>query len=310
MKEIAYEKPESAKKETVWEKKKKPVQSSLATVRTFRADVQELIKEKGTTLTDVAMAEAARRESRGETRFPIEETNVHLGRIILILVFVLAFGLGVGGYALFGGNIGGFFGKVATSTAPVPTTDDLKVDISNSPREQVLADISIAFGKTYLPTGEKRAIVFVTNDESGDIRSATKEEFFTAVSNAKLPDQLLLSLDSRFSYQVYSSSTLSGVITLGSRSYPNTFAAMLDWEPEMAGIFIPVLDPFYNRKLILSLRERKFKDEQGWGVGIRTLSDLDGIPVLSYGFIDKRTLVIAGKPDSIHAIISANTQNK
>ena len=303
MKEIEYEKPDFEKTVAEWQKKKKPP-PHLATVRTFRADVQELIKEKGTTRTDVAMAEAARRESRGEARFPVEEEGSHLGRIILILLFILAFGLGVGGYALFGDHIGSLFGSAGTSTPPMLTTDDIEVDLANSPHEQVLADISIAFGKTFLPTGARRSIVFITKDEGGDSRKATKEEFFTAVAKQKVPGALLTSLDTQFSYQVYSSSTLSGIIILGSRSYANTFAAMLDWEPEMADALIPVLDPFYNRKSIRDLQDRKWKDEQYGGISIRTLYDLDGIPVLSYGLINKRTLIIAGKIDGIRSIIS------
>ena len=309
MKEIEYEKPDFEKRADEWQKKKKPP-PHLATVRTFRADVQELIKEKGTTKTDVAMAEAARRESRGETRFPVEEEGSHLGRIILILLFILAFGLGVGGYALFDNHIGSLFGNTATSTPPTPTTDDIEVDIANSPREQVLADISIGFGKTMLPTGARRSIVFVTKDEGGDTRTATKEEFFTAIGNQKVPATLLTSLDAQFSYQVYSGSTLSGIIILGSRSYANTFAALLDWEPDMADALIPALDPFYNRKSIRELQGRKWKDEQYDGVSIRSLYDVDGIPVLSYALINKRTLVIAGKTDGIHSVIAEKTAAK
>lgn len=113
----------------------------------------------------------------------------------------------------------------------------------------------------------------------------------------------MLSLDRQFTYQVYSSSTLAGIITLRSRSYPNTFASLLDWEPEMAEILIPALNPFYNRKSIHDLYDRKFRDEQYGGVAIRTLYNLDGDSVLSYGFVDKHTLVIAGNYDAVRSVI-------
>lgn len=300
MKEIEYNKSNFEK--ATAEKDMKP-HSNIPTVRTFRADVQELIKEKGTTRTDVAMAEAARRETRGEKRFPVEEEGVHLGKIILLLILVLAFGLGVGGYALFGTHLGSFFGSTATSTSPTPTTEDIEVDLTDSPREQVLADISIAFGKTYLPTGGRRTIVFLTKDGDGTLRKATKEEFFSAVSSQAMPPALFLSLDGQFTYQVYSSSTLSGVITLGSRSFSDTFASVLDWEPEMTKMLIPALDPWYDRKNIIGLSERKFKDEQYQGVGMRTLYDLDGDSVLSYAIVNKRTLIIAGKIDGVRSVI-------
>ena len=285
-------------------------QISKPAVRTFRDDVQELIKERGETRTSIAFAEAARRETRGEKRFPVEGEPSHLGRVILILVFVLAFGLGVGGYALFGNHINSLFGKTATSTPLTPTTKDIEVDLTNSPREQVLADISIAFGKTFLPTGQRRTIIFMTKEEDGNSRKATKEEFFAAISVKKAPNALFRSLDSQFTYQVYSSSTLSGVILLGSRSYADSFAATLDWEVDMASELIPALDPWYDRKLLRNLEERKFKDELYKGVAIRSLYDLDGNSVLSYGFVNKRTLVIAGKIDGIRSIIEQNELTK
>lgn len=303
MKEIDYDKPRE-----VGGGERKP--SAKPAVRTFRDDVQELIKEKGETRTSIAFAEASRREARGEKRFPVEEEGSHLGRVILILFFVLAFGIGVGSYALFGNHLNSLLGKESTSTPPIPTTDDIEVGLANSPREQVLADISIAFGKTFLPTGQRRAIVFTTIDESGDSRKATKEEFLSAISTKKVPSALYRSLDTQFTYEVYSSSTLSGVITLGSRSYADSFAATLDWEPDMAEALIPALDPWYNRKNILNLTGRKFKDEQYKGTGIRTLYDLDGNSVLSYGFINKRSLVIAGKIDGIRSIIEQEEQQK
>ncbi len=302
MKEIHYEGPPAEKESEEWEKKKK-VLGKLATVRTFRADVQELIQEKKVTKTSIALAEAGRREARGETRFPSESDDTHLGRIIFILVLVLAFGLGVGGYALFNTHLSSLLGKQSSTSTPTATTEDLRVNLANSPREQALADISIAFGKTYLPTGERRTIIFLTTDEQQGEHRVTPIEFFSALQEIPAPEALTISLDSTLTYQVYSSSTLSGIIVLRSRAYANTFAALLEWEPRMANQFIPILNPLYSKKRIKELRNRPFKDGQILGVAVRELSDLDGISVLAYGFIDKKTLIIAGTTDALRAMI-------
>lgn len=297
MKEIDFDRPIEKKEE---------IHGTMAspTVRTFRADVEDLIKQKGTTKTDVVLAEAARRESRGETRFPIDTDEPQLGKTIFILLLVLAFGLGVGGYALFGTRMGSLIGNSATSTPAIPTTGDITVDIAGSPREQVLADISIAFGKTYLPTDGRRIIIFSTKNTAGDEMRASYKDFFASVMEHQPPASLDTSLESSLTYQVYSSSTLSGIIILSSRSYPNTFASMLEWESDMAAALIPALDPLYNRKSVQELRGRKFSDEQYRGVNIRTLTNLDGNIVLAYGFIDKKTLIITGTIDGMYAVIS------
>ena len=157
MKEISYD-SSRFDKENEEQSKKKPQSrgsSKAPSVRTFRADVEGMIQEKGVTKNEITMAEAARRESRGESRFPVEEEGSHLGRIIFILLLVLAFGIGTGMYALLGTKVSLPFFSVATTTPP--TTDDVSITIYNSPREQILADISLSFGKTALPGGGERS---------------------------------------------------------------------------------------------------------------------------------------------------------
>ena len=177
MKEISYDGPGLEKEEEAWAAKHERSTGSTKapTVRTFRADVEDLIKEKGTTKSQIVMAEATRRESRGERRILHEEDDSHLGRIIFLLVLVLAFGIGVGAYALLGVKFSIPFLNTATSTiaTTTPTAEDLGILISNSPREAVLADISIAFGKTSLPADTKRQVIFMFKDASGTARPAT-----------------------------------------------------------------------------------------------------------------------------------------
>ena len=160
MKEIEFDVTAFEKTESEDENKAKPV-SKIPTVRTFRNDVQDLMKEKTISRSEVAMAEAARREARGEKRFPVEEDASHLGRLIFILFLVLAFGVGVGAYALIGMRFS-LPGMSATSTAEHSVTvSDISISLTNSPHEQILADISIAFSKTSLPTGGSRSLVFL-----------------------------------------------------------------------------------------------------------------------------------------------------
>ena len=69
--------------------------STAPTVRTFRADVEELIQKKGTTKTQIIMAEAEEKGKRGEHRVLHKQENSHFGRIIFLLSLILAFALGI-----------------------------------------------------------------------------------------------------------------------------------------------------------------------------------------------------------------------
>ena len=308
MKEIEFDITAFEKKESQLEKKDKPV-SKVPTVRTFRNDVQDLMKEKTVSRSSVAMAEAARREARGETRFPVEDDKSHLGRMIFILFLVLAFGLGVGAYALIGMRFS-LSGQHATSTPKQdPTVSDISITLTNSPNEQVLADISIAFSKTSLPTGGSRSLVFLVSDKNGG-RKATLSEFFKAVEQNSIPDALTSSLANDFTYHVFSNSTLSGVLMIESRSYPDSFAAMLDFESGIARAIIPALDPWYDRKSIPRLDGRQFKDIRIGTHDARVLYDIDGAQLLAYAFVNKKTLVIAGAADTLTEILTSSELTK
>jgi hypothetical protein len=313
MKEISYNGPSFDKEEDDWAKKKtRSVGSTKApTVRTFRADVEELIQEKGTTKTEIAMAEADRRERRGERRVLREEDDTHLGRIIFFLMLILAFGVGVGAYALIGTKLSIPFMETATTTAPIPvaTTEDLGIIITDGPREQVLADISIAFGKTSLPTGQSRTINFLKKDASGVSRPATTAEFLSAVVLPQSSKEIIKSLNESFTFSVYSGTTLSGVFMVSSRYYANTFASALEWESTMGNDLIPVVNAWYDRAYVKETSKRHFKDERVGSFDIRALTDATGNIVLAYGFLNKKTLVIAGNREALLATLIAHSQD-
>ncbi len=301
MKEISYDSSRFDKENEEQNKKHTQSRGSMKapTVRTFRADVEGMIQETGVTKNAITMAEAARRESRGESRFPVEEEGSHLGRIIFILLLVLAFGVGTGVYALIGTKITIPFLSVATTT-PV-TTDDVSIDIYNSPREQILADISLSFGKTALPGGSERTVNFLTKSTSGDSVPATLQQFLKAINAARASLSLPTFVDPEMTYHIHSGVALTGVIALRTRSYPDTFATLLEWEPDMANDLVPVLNPWYGRKDLKDLDGRMFRDEQIGTINVRILSDVRGNSLIAYAFVNKKTLYIAGNRDSLAA---------
>lgn len=305
MKEISYEGTSFEKEESEWAQKKERSKGSLKapTIRTFRADVEDLIQEKGTTKTQMVMAEATRREQRGQSRVLREEDGSHLGRVIFLLVLVLTFGVGVGAYVLLGSRVSLPFlpAKPAPVEKPV-TSDELPIIISDSPREQILADLSIAFGKTSLLEGGTRSVVFTVKDGSGGTQPATTNEVLAAISFSSPPDDLLRSFDDPPHYGIYSQNRLTGYLQLPSRSYPNTFAGMLEWEPTMARDLIPVLDPWYGRKNIKDLLGRTFKDEHIDTFDARILRDPSGNTLIAYAFINKKILIITESTDTLLAI--------
>lgn len=302
MKEISYEGPSFFEKGK--EKKATRSRGSLAapTVRTFRADVEELIEEKGTTKTQMVMAEAARREARGESRIQNSDTP-HLGRIIFILLLVLTFGIGVGAYVLIGTKI----------TEPEPIAEiekplsqrPIEIQISNSPREQIMADISISFGKTALAVGGVREVHFMTKPTDESARIATTEEILKAISFGAQSESLIRSLSDISTFGIFvERNALIGYLLLNTRSYSNSFSGMLDWENMMTKDLLPALSPWYPRKDIKNLEGRLFTDERIAGVDARVLRDIDGKVVLIYTFINRSGLLITAGEETFVIMIA------
>lgn len=305
MKEIAYDGPAFDQEENDWRKKSKERSKGSVkapTMRTFRADVEEMIEEKAPTKTQVIMAEANRREARGESRVLHEEES-HLGRIIFILVLVLAFGIGIAMYALIGT-------KILNTTPTTPelplSMKPLEVTLTNSPREQIMADLSIAFAKTSLATGGIREVHFLITDESGS-RNASTSELLRAIAVTPPPDGLLRSLAGEPEYGIHALTSLGGYFYIRSRSYPNTFAGMLEWEANMARDLIPTFNPLYARKSIPDLTGRAFKDERIGGRDSRVLRDVDGKALIAYTFIDKKYLLITSTDLALASLLTIKT---
>lgn len=305
MKEIEYDTPAYKREENPLEQNtvRSKGSAKAPTVRTFRADVEELIQEKGTTKTQIIMAEAARREQRGQPRLLREEDDSHLGRIIFLLTLILAFALGIGAYVLIGTKTTiPFISQKPTVEEKPITTDTISILMTNSPREQILADLSITFGKTSLPQDQTREISFDVQDPRGNIIPATTKEFFAALALRTPPDELLRSLSETLLYGIYSKEKLTGYIQISSRSYPTTFSGMLLWEPTMYQDLTPVLNPWYDRKNIKNLLGRPFKDERIGTIDARVLRDMQGETVIAYTFVDKKILVITNSTDTLLAV--------
>jgi hypothetical protein len=310
MKEVEYEGPpmDEARPESIERSKGSPV---APTLRTLQIDANE--ESKKTTKLGILMAQRARNEAAGRPRI-LEETGHiehHLGRIIFVLLLVLAFGIGVGMYALIGGRdskplIPESDGAMETMRT---TESTATIAIERSSREQILATIAEKFNAAKIVSGTTQYITLTTTDQGGGHVSATTSTIFSAFDLIVHSEtgNLVRSLDGTAIYGLYASENtgdLSGFLELRSRSYPETFAGMLRWEKAMADDLIPLLKPMMKKNDIVFFRGRTWSDERIENVPARVLNGPDGIAALAYAFLpDRKTLIIAGGQETLRALI-------
>jgi hypothetical protein len=312
MKEIEYEGP------ALSEEEKKQVHSrgseKVRPVRTFQEDVEVLMQKGAITQARTIEAEVKRREERGESRVVHHDDTdgPKLGKIILGLGTILMFSLGVGIYALFGAG-GSSTNLLTGSTTPSsPTRERLsleegspKILLSNKVREEIFADIIYQFGTIPVSTGEMHEARFIVTNERKDERDATAEEIFKAiVPNGFPPPAFLRSIDAQYLFGVHKGKDLTGIFVLTSRSYPNTFGALYDWESSLAREILPMVNPWYVRKEIQVLEGEPFRDRRLGEVNSRVLLNANNEVVLGYLFLNGNTLIIAGSEDALRFAVT------
>ena len=168
-----------------------------------------------------------------------------------------------------------------------------------------MADISIAINKTSLVVGKTRELTFTTKDVEGLTRDATTQEVFAAIALSSVPNTLLHSLSESLLFGVYSGqNSLTGYLLIRSRSYPDTFASMLNWEKTMPRDIIPMLHPEYRRTMLANLIGREFIDERIGNTDTRILRDVNGTTLIVYKVVNKETLVVAGNEEAFSGLVS------
>ena len=312
MKEVEYDGPpmDGVRYESSERSKGSP---AAPTIRTFRNDVNEEVGK--TTRLGILMAQRARSEAAGRSRIP-EEDNGHIehhfGRIIFLLLLILAFGIGVGMYALIGGRTSTPALSEITEEGKTQTKqrDGGTIAIGHSSREQILTAILDMFHAATLARGETKLITLTTTDRAGEAVAATTSALFSALNMTVQSEtgNLVRSLESTVAYGLAlddASGGITGFLELRSRSYAETFAGMLRLEKTMASDLIPMLKPTMKKSDVLLLRGRAWNDERIEGVSARVLSDPDGVSSLAYAFLpDRKTLIITGGRDVLRALIA------
>jgi len=230
-----------------------------------------------------------------------------LGGVITLLSLTFAFILGVGMYAFIGGAV--IPSPTATSTpkiVPPPIVYERgpeNIVITDSPREQIIADVSIALIKKIAPELPTRPMNFLVINKNSEQRHATAREFFVSIATKPLPPSLALALGNTFD-AVLTNSTSTGIAFMfQANDAPAAFAGALEWEKNMGADMIPLFHPIFPRKNIFAISERGFIDERIEAGDVRTLYDNDGRLLITYGWRSDRTLLVASSREAFRIAI-------
>lgn len=270
-----------------------------------------LNEKKAAKLERFLAGAAERKEAARTANIALDAEEAGLGKTIFLLSLILAFGVGVGAYAVVGVALPNLLEttlRAATSSlaavanAPRPT-DSPTINIANASRDTLIFAAWDIYKNATTPIGGVRTVRFTNTDTLGDTRDATAHEVLAALAKEKPSPEILRSLHTSFAFGILTGAEPVGFMTFSSRSYPETFAALLRTEPQIAEGLLPFLRPDVKRSTIPLLRQTPFVDRRVNGAHARVLiDDMSGASVLAYAFIGNN-LIIAGGEDALRILL-------
>lgn len=251
--------------------------------------------------------EGAKRATRGRRRSRMPWTIEHA---LLLLALLFAFGLGIGGYAVFGTKPGEQpRSKMAQAIAAAPiekltpkeeTREPLTIDVTGMTSEKVAGEIARAAGKTYLLDGHEREVRFARSEDGKTVMLNAQELLHILAPRA--PDALLRALDPEaVRFMLRQGLRLDVAIIIRVRSYPYAAGEMREWERAIVGDILPPLAPWRSRVSVAESAKRPFTDIRTETIDARAVMDQSDAVAFIYAFPDRGTLLLTTSAEALAA---------
>lgn len=216
---------------------------NLRTIRTYKGDVADLVKDRKVSTAKIVMAEQKRRlnqQASGEEAETEEPTKK--GVFFKIIVSIILFALGGG--AIWAAINFGIIPENITKNIPgfkqeektVASSETIRILANNKTNIEIENEILRKLSQ--INTDELDKIIdfkinFVQDTEDGEIERSITTTNFLNILNANVNSRLSRSLSDEFVYAVYTEAEPTPFIILKTNDINITFAEILDWESFM-----------------------------------------------------------------------------
>lgn len=313
-------------------------------IRTFQSDISDAIKSDGISMIKVALAEKKRQEKQGTYDQILQDENKG-GKFLkyIFIIFGILAVVSVAVYILLPKPPTAEQVAEQIKNEPLMYAEEfVNIDTDQKSPDDVERIIKRE-RDVDLPLGTMKGLVLQGIHGSSTSPLYSSELF--SVLGTRASEDLVRSFEDKFMLGIYSYSPHEMFAILKVADYDNAFASMLQWEPfiesDFGSIFItkkPVANisqlkvaersstsstqkvssttaqqtttsttsPALNNILF----KRVFVDKVIDNRDVRALIDEDGSTAMLYGFIDKKTLVIASSEKSFREVIFRLTAGK
>ena len=290
MKEVPFEGKSAEKGSKDFTDRKKQQSGKLSTVRTYRADVEELLTKKKITRTHIAIAEEERRRAIGESALWEEQKASSILPLIIAAVFLLV-GVGILLYDLVGKNVPIVSRNMTPGTFLVPGDKSQILGLTQYTRDELTKGIRTIVRGQKLAQGDHIRIGFRAQTDTDSLPLPLKT--FLLTLEGSVPDTFSRSLTPEYEGGLMSAGETKGYLIFTTSYYENTAVGLLSWERQMMRDLYPIIDPL-RAELLPDATEGMWRAQTWDGNDLRVFTTTDGRVALVYGWVKKKTLIIAG----------------
>lgn len=268
-------------------------------VRTYATDIGEMMKREKGSVIKIALAEQKRRDEFKKKMDPTATKNI---------VVMLA------GIALIVGGIMVFVYSIMNRSKPVPVTNyasslpsffftenQIQIDMTELNRTELVDTIHAQMSNTTL-VPETFNNLFVSYKTVAGQAPVPSNVFFQKLGIV-IPDGLFQNLYPSFMLGIYNETTGNDLFMVFKvKEFNETFLAMREWEPRMLTELVRLYDidtSGYGKAIF----NKEFTTVTMFNKEARVLKDDSGKVVLSYIFLDPKTVMITTETPGLEEVI-------
>lgn len=283
-----------------------PHEKIVGGVRTYATDIAEMMKREKGSIIKIALAEQKRRDESKQKLDPTATRNV----IVMMLGFILI----VGGIMV-------FIYSIVNRSQPIDvvqsnqvfpslffTENQVQIDATDLNRTELLRAIETQVANHTLVVTTINNLYISYKTPMG--QQALPATVFMQKLGIDVPDVLFQNLSPQMMVGVYSQEPNNNqFLILKVKDFNETFLAMRDWETSMLSDLLRFfqIDTSSEGKDIFN---KDFETVTLFNKEARILKDSNGKTMLSYIFLDPKTVMITTQTDAVQEVIKRlNLQN-
>lgn len=268
-------------------------------VRTYATDIGEMMKKEKGSVIKIALAEQKRRDEFKKKTDPTATRNI----IVIMFGFILI----VGGIMIFiytiinRANPVEVTNFVPTLPSFIFTENQVQIDMTELNRTELIAAIRAQVNSTTLGA-ETINNLFVSYRGVGG-QAQVPSGVFLQKLGVEVPTSLLQNLYPEFSLGVYNLPDGNDLFMIFRvKDFNETFTAMREWEATMLTEFVRLFN-INAKEYGKDIFTKDFENETIANKEARVLRDNNGKTIVSYIFLDTRTVMITTKTNAVEEVI-------